>query len=40
MSKPRMGGLKQRGQIWWIRYYRNGRRYEEELSQWSEARRH
>ncbi len=29
MSKLRMGGLKRRGQIWWIRYYRNGRRYEE-----------
>ena len=24
-----MGELKQRGQIWWIRYYKNGRRYEE-----------
>ena len=24
-----MGSLKQRGNIWWIRYYRNGRRYEE-----------
>lgn len=24
-----MGELKQRGSIWWIRYYRNGRRYEE-----------
>jgi len=24
-----MGQLKQRGQIWWIRYYKNGRRYEE-----------
>jgi integrase len=24
-----MGELKRRGQIWWIRYYRNGRRYEE-----------
>ena len=24
-----MGELKQRGQIWWIRYYRDGRRYEE-----------
>ena len=24
-----MGELKQRGQTWWIRYYRNGKRYEE-----------
>ncbi len=24
-----MGQLKQRGRIWWIRYYRNGRRHEE-----------
>jgi integrase len=24
-----MGELKRRGQIWWIRYYKNGRRYEE-----------
>jgi integrase len=24
-----MGELKQRGSIWWLRYYRNGRRYEE-----------
>jgi integrase len=24
-----MGELKQRGHIWWIRYYRNGRRFEE-----------
>ncbi|MGE3507459.1 MAG: tyrosine-type recombinase/integrase [Vicinamibacterales bacterium] len=24
-----MGELKQRGQIWWIRYYKNGRRHEE-----------
>src|SRR5215212_2220754 len=24
-----MGELRQRGRIWWIRYYRNGRRYEE-----------
>lgn len=24
-----MGELKQRGQIWWIRYYKNGKRYEE-----------
>lgn len=24
-----MGELKQRGEIWWIRYYKNGRRYEE-----------
>src|SRR4026209_826045 len=24
-----MGELKRRGQTWWIRYYRNGKRYEE-----------
>jgi integrase len=24
-----MGELRQRGNVWWIRYYRNGRRYEE-----------
>jgi hypothetical protein len=24
-----LGDLRQRGRIWWIRYYRNGRRYEE-----------
>lgn len=24
-----MGELRRRGRIWWIRYYRNGRRYEE-----------
>ena len=24
-----MGELKQRGQVWWIRYYRDGRRHEE-----------
>lgn len=24
-----MGQLRKRGDIWWIRYYRNGRRYEE-----------
>lgn len=24
-----MGEVRQRGRVWWIRYYRNGRRYEE-----------
>ena len=24
-----MGQLRQRGNIWWIRYYRNGHRHEE-----------
>ena len=24
-----MGELKKRGKIWWIRYYKNGRRHEE-----------
>lgn len=23
-----MGELKKRGKVWWIRYYRNGKRYE------------
>jgi integrase len=26
-----MGELRQRGKIWWLRYYRNGRRFEESL---------
>ena len=25
----RAGELRKRGEIWWIRYYRNGKRYEE-----------
>ena len=24
-----MGQLRKRGNVWWIRYYRNGRRFEE-----------
>jgi hypothetical protein len=24
-----MGELRKRGAVWWIRYYRNGRRFEE-----------
>jgi hypothetical protein len=24
-----MGELSQRGRVWWIRYYRNGQRFEE-----------
>ena len=24
-----MGQLRRRGQVWWIRYYRNGKRFEE-----------
>ena len=28
-KEPAMGELKRRGQIWWIRYYRNGKRHEE-----------
>lgn len=24
-----MGQLRKRGGVWWIRYYRNGRRFEE-----------
>ena len=32
--------LKQRGRVWWIRYYRNGRRYEESArtDKWEKAR--
>jgi hypothetical protein len=26
-----MGELRQRGKIWWMRYYRNGRRFEESV---------
>jgi integrase len=32
-----MGELKQRGQIWWIRYYKNGRRYEESAGSTKES---
>ena len=32
-----MGELKRRGQIWWIRYYKNGRRYEESSGSTKEA---
>ena len=28
-----MGELKQRGQIWWIRYYKNGKRSRREFRQ-------
>src|SRR5687767_1980916 len=28
-KEPAMGELKRRGQIWWIRYYKNGKRHEE-----------
>ena len=35
-----MGELKRRGNVWWIRYYRNGRRYEEsaQTEKWEKAR--
>ena len=35
-----MGQLRKRGNVWWIRYYRNGRRYEEsaETHVWETAR--
>jgi integrase len=32
-----MGELKRRGQIWWIRYYKNGRRYEESCGSTKES---
>jgi integrase len=34
-----MGELKQRGKIWWVRYYRDGRRYEESShsDKWADA---
>src|SRR5262245_33837168 len=28
-KEPAMGELKKRGKVWWIRYYKNGRRHEE-----------
>src|SRR5262245_19672201 len=35
-----MGQIRKRGDIWWIRYYRNGRRYEESArtDKWEKAR--
>jgi hypothetical protein len=36
-KEPAMGELKRRGQIWWIRYYKNGRRYEESSGSTKEA---
>jgi site-specific recombinase XerD len=35
-----MGELRQRGRIWWIRYYRNGQRHEESArsNKWEKAR--
>ena len=35
-----MGQIRKRGDIWWIRYYRNGHRYEESArtESWEEAR--
>jgi hypothetical protein len=32
-----MGELKRRGQIWWIRYYKNGKRCEESSGSTKEA---
>lgn len=32
-----MGQLKRRGRIWWIRYYKNGKRYEESSGSTKEA---
>lgn len=34
-----MGELKLRGRIWWIRYYRNGRRFEESAGSQRKGRR-
>ena len=36
-KEPKMGELEQRGQIWWIRYYKNGRRYEESCGSTKES---
>jgi integrase len=36
-KEPAMGELKQRGQIWWIRYYKNGRRHEESAGSTKES---
>src|SRR5579872_2393865 len=35
-----MGQLRKRGGVWWVRYYRNGRRYEESAhsDKWETAR--
>lgn len=35
-----MGQRRQRGKIWWLLYYRNGRRYEESAhtDKWEKAR--
>src|SRR5262245_15037150 len=35
-----MGQIRKRGGVWWIRYYRDGRRYEESARtyKWEEAR--
>ena len=36
-KEPVTGELKRRGQIWWIRYNENGRRYEESSGSTKEA---
>ncbi len=35
-----MGQIRKRGNVWWVRYYRNGRRYEQsaESEKWEDAR--
>ena len=33
-----MGELRQRGRVWWIRYYRNGQRFEESSGSAEEGR--
>jgi integrase len=40
MRKSKHRGLRKRGGVWWIRYYRNGRRYEEsaKTDKWEKAR--
>lgn len=40
MTKPPMGQIRKRGDVWWIRYYRDGRRYEESArsDKWEVAR--
>lgn len=36
-GKARLPGLRLRGRVWWIRYYRDGRRYEESSKSRKEA---
>src|SRR5437879_6201012 len=39
MRKPRLGSIYQRGNIWWVKYYRNGQVFREssERSEYADA---